>query len=393
MPEAVLVSAVRTPVGRAPKGALSTTHPGDLAATALCGALDRVPGLDRAEIDDVILGCAQPEGEQGWNIARMAALRAGLPVEIPCFTVNRLCSSGLEAIALADLRICAGGERVVVAGGTESMSMIPLGGMKPSPNPWLAEHYPASLMTMGLTAERVARHYGISREDQDAFSLCSHIKAVAAQRAGRFSEELVPVKVTTAVPGAKAGKPVVTETVFAADEGPRAYTSAVALAKLKPAFHAQGTVTAGNSSQTSDGAAAAVLMEAGRAQELGIHPLGRLVAYAATGCPPEEMGIGPITAIPKALRLASLTLSDIGLIEFNEAFAAQALAVIRVLGLDPERINVNGGAIALGHPLGCTGARLTATLLHEMKRSETRYGSVSMCIGGGMGAAGIFEKM
>jgi acetyl-CoA acyltransferase len=393
MPEAVLVSAVRTPVGRAPKGALSTTRPDDLAALAVGRALERIPELDRAEIDDVILGCAQPEGEQGWNIARMAVLRAGLPVDIPGVTVNRLCSSGLEAIALADLRIHSGGDRVVVAGGAESMSLLPMGGLKPSPNPWLAEHYPASLLTMGLTAERVARHYGVSREDQDAFALASHRKALAARAAGRFSEELIPVTVTTAVPGAKAGKTVVTERVFSADEGPRADTSAEALARLKPAFHAQGTVTAGNSSQTSDGAAAVVLMEAGRARELGIRPLGRLVAYAATGCLPEEMGIGPITAIPKALRRAGLTLDEIGLIEFNEAFAAQALAVIRVLGLDMERINVNGGAIALGHPLGCTGAKLTATLLSEMRRRQIRYGMVTMCVGGGMGAAGIFERL
>jgi acetyl-CoA acyltransferase len=393
MPEAVLVSAVRTPVGRAPKGALSTTRPDDLAARAVGGALDRIPALDRTEIDDVILGCAQPEGEQGWNIARMAALRAGLPVEIPGVTVNRLCSSGLEAIALADLRIRSGGDKVVVAGGAESMSLIPMGGLKPSPNPWLAEHYPASLMTMGLTAERVARHYAVSRDDQDAFALRSHRKAVAAQAAGRFAEELIPVNVKNAAPGAKAGKPVVTETAFVSDEGPRADTSAEALAKLKPAFHAQGTVTAGNASQTSDGAAAAVLMEAGRAKELGIHPLGRLVAYAATGCLPEEMGIGPISAIPKALGLAGLKLDQIGLIEFNEAFAAQALAVIRVLGLDPERINVNGGAIALGHPLGCTGAKLTATLLSEMRRRQVHYGMVTMCVGGGMGAAGIFELL
>jgi acetyl-CoA acyltransferase len=393
MPEAVLVSAVRTPVGRAPKGALSTTRPDDLAALAVRGALDKIPELNRAEIDDVILGCAQPEGEQGWNIARMAVLRAGLPVEIPGVTVNRLCSSGLEAIALADLRIRSGGDRVVVAGGAESMSLLPFGGLKPSPNPWMAEHYPASLLTMGLTAERVARRYGISREDQDAFALASHRKALAAQAAGRFSEELIPVTVATAVPGIKAGKLKVSETLFSADEGPRADTSAEALAKLKPAFHAQGTVTAGNSSQTSDGAAATVLMEAGRARELGIRPLARLVAYAATGCLPEEMGIGPISAIPKALRRAGLTLDDIGLIEFNEAFAAQALAVIRALGLDMKRINVNGGAIALGHPLGCTGAKLTATLLQEMKRRKARYGMVTMCVGGGMGVAGIFERL
>jgi acetyl-CoA acyltransferase len=393
MPEAVFVSAVRTPVGRAPKGALSTTRPDDLAALAVTAALDRVPELDRFEIDDVIFGCAQPEGEQGWDIARWAVLRAGLPVEIPGVTVNRLCSSGLEAIALADLRIRAGDDRVVVAGGAETMSMLPFGGLKPSPNPYMAEHYPASLLTMGLTAERVARHYQVSREDQDAFALSSHRKAVAAQTAGRFDGELIPVPVTTAVPGTRAGKPVVTESTFAADEGPRADTTAEALAKLKPAFHAQGTVTAGNASQTSDGAAASVLMEAGRARELGIRPLGRMVAYAATGCLPEEMGIGPITAIPKALRKAGLTLADIGLIEFNEAFASQALAVIRELGLDPERINVNGGAIALGHPLGCTGAKLTATLLAEMRRRQVQFGMVTMCVGGGMGAAGIFELL
>ena len=393
MSEAVIVSAVRTPVGRAPKGALSTTRPDDLAALAINAALDRIPGLSKSDVDDVILGCAQPEGEQGWNIGRFALLRAGLPVEIPGVTLNRLCASGLEAIVQADLRIRAGGDRVVLAGGAESMSLIPLGGLKPSPNPWLAEHYPAALTTMGLTAERVARHYEVSRADQDAFALASHQKAVAAQSAGRFAEELVPVKVTTATPGSRAGKPVVKESSFAADEGPRADTTAEALSRLKPAFHAQGTVTAGNSSQTSDGAAAAVLMEAGRAKELGIPPLGRLVSYAAVGCLPEEMGIGPLFAIPKALSRAGLTLADIGLIELNEAFASQALAVIRVLGLDPGRINVNGGAIALGHPLGCSGAKLTATLLQEMKARSVRYGMVTMCVGGGMGAAGIFELL
>ncbi len=393
MPEAVLVNAVRTPVGRAPKGALSTTRPDDLAALVLTGALERVPALDKAEIDDVILGCAQPEGEQAWDVARWAVLRAGLPVEIPGATVNRLCSSGLEAIAIADQRIRAGGDRVVIAGGVESMSMLPFGGLKPSPNPYLAEHYPASLLTMGLTAERVARRYEISREEQDAFALESHKRALAAQAAGRFNNELIPVTVTTATPGAKAGKPIIKETVFSADEGPRADSTAEALAKLKPAFHAQGTVTAGNSSQTSDGAAAAVLMEAGRAKELGIQPIARLVAYAVTGCLPEEMGIGPVTAIPKALSRAGLTLNEIGLIELNEAFAAQVLAVMRTLGLDPERVNVNGGAIALGHPLGCTGAKLTATLLAEMERRKARYGIVTMCVGGGMGAAGIFERL
>jgi acetyl-CoA acyltransferase len=400
MPEAVLVSAVRTPVGRAPKGALSTTRPDDLAATALGGALDKIPNLSRAEIEDVILGCAQPEGEQGWDIARWTILRAGLPVEVPGATINRLCASGLEAIAMADQRIRSAGFKVVVAGGAESMSLLPFGGLKPSPNPYLAEHYPASLLTMGLTAERVAKHYNISRDDQDAFALASHQKALAAQAAGRFDGELVPVKIATASVESNGGrsslrghKPELAESVFAADEGPRADTSAEALARLKPAFHAQGTVTAGNSSQTSDGAAAAVLMDAARARELGIAPIARLVAYAVTGCLPEEMGIGPVTAIPKALALAGLTLDDIDLIELNEAFAAQALAVIRTLGLNPERVNVNGGAIALGHPLGCTGAKLTASLLSEMRRRQARYGMVTMCAGGGMGAAGIFERL
>jgi len=393
MLEAVLVSAVRTPVGRAPKGALSTTRPDDLAATAITGALARATALDKSSIDDVILGCAQPEGEQGWNIARMAALRAGLPVEIPGATVNRLCASGLEAIAIADHRIRSGAAQIIVAGGAESMSLIPMGGNKPSPNPWLASNYPASMLTMGLTAERVARHYGISRVDQDDFALRSHQKALAAQAAGRFAEELIPVRVTTATPRIPPKKPHVQEKEFSADEGPRADTSAAALAALKPVFHAQGTVTAGNSSQTSEGAAAAILMEAGRARELGIQPLARLVSYAVTGCLPEEMGIGPITAIPKALALGGLTLADIDLIELNEAFAAQALAIIRALNLDPEKINVNGGAIALGHPLGCTGAKLTATLLQEMKARSARYGMVTMCVGGGMGAAGIFELL
>lgn len=393
MPDAVLVSSLRTPVGRAPRGTLANMRPDDLAAVAINGALARVPQLDKAEIDDVILGCAQPEGEAGFNMARFAAIRAGLPIEVPGVTVNRLCSSGLEAIAQADMRIRVGFNSVVIAGGAESMSLIPMGGNKPSPNPWLAENYPASLLTMGLTAERVARHYSISRDDQDTFALRSHRRATAAQAEERFTGELIPVPVTTATPTSKAGKPTVEEKIFSADEGPRADTSADALAKLKPVFHQQGTVTAGNSSQTSDGAAATVLMEAGRARELGIKPLARLVAYAATGCLPEEMGIGPIHAIPKALKLAGLTLDQIDLIELNEAFAAQAIAVMRTLGLDPEKVNVNGGAIALGHPLGCTGAKLTATLLSEMHRRKARYGMVTMCVGGGMGAAGIFERL
>jgi acetyl-CoA acyltransferase len=384
-------------------GALSTTRPDDLAALTICGALDRLPALDRNEIDDVILGCAQPEGEQGWNIGRFAALRAGLPVTIPGVTVNRLCSSGLEAIALADLRIRAGENRVIVAGGAESMSLIPLGGNKPSPNPWLAEHYPASLLTMGLTAERVAQHYQVSREDQDAFAYASHQKALAAQAAGAFSAEILPVTIETVTvetgarqnvaQGQKPGRPIRSETLFSVDESPRSSTSLEVLSRLKPAFHARGSVTAGNSSPTSDGAAAVVLMDAARASELGIAPLGRMVAYAATGCLPEEMGIGPVTAIPKALQRAGLTLADVGLIELNEAFAAQALAVIRTLDLDPARINVNGGAIALGHPLGCTGAKLATSLLHEMRRRRVRYGMVTMCVGGGMGAAGIFELL
>ncbi len=391
MPDPVLVAAVRTPVGRAPRGALSTTRPEDLASIALSGALDKIPGLEKSAIDDVILGCAQPEAEQGWNIARMAALRAGLPVEVPGATVNRLCASGLEAIAIADQRIRTGAARAIVAGGVESMSLIPMGGNKPSPNPWLAENYPASLLTMGLTAERVARHYGISRVDQDEFALRSHQKALAAQAAGRFAEELVPVPVSIIVPDPKTGKPVATKKNFAADEGPRADTSAEALTLLKPAFHSQGTVTAGNSSQTSDGAAAAIVMDAAFARDLGLQPLARLVSYAVTGCLPEEMGIGPITAIPKALKLAGLTLNDIDVIELNEAFAAQTLAIMRALNLDQEKINVNGGAIALGHPLGCTGAKLTATLLAEMARQNARYCMVTMCVGGGMGAAGLFE--
>jgi acetyl-CoA acyltransferase len=392
MPEAVIVSAVRTAVGRSGKGAFSTTRPDDLASAAVQGALERVPALNTAEVDDVILGCAMPEGEQGWNMARNVVLRAGLPVSIGGVTVNRLCASGLEAVAQASMRVQTGISTVVVAGGAESMSLIPMGGNKPAPNPWLAEHYPAALLTMGLTAERVAKHYGVSREDQDAFSLASHQKALAAQAAGKFSE-IVKVNVSYSSATSKPANPNVAEAAVMADEGPRADTSLEALAKLKPAFHASGTVTAGNSSQTSDGAAAVIVMNGDRAAELGLKPLGRLVAYATVGCLPEEMGAGPIFAIPKVLKQAGLTLDDIGLIELNEAFAAQALAVIRELGLDPEKVNVNGGAIALGHPLGCTGAKLTAQILAEMERRQTRYGLVTMCVGGGMGAAGVFELM
>jgi acetyl-CoA acyltransferase len=368
-------------------------RPDDLAAAAVRGALDRVQALDSKEIGDLVLGCAMPEGEQGWNLARTVVLRAGLPVAIGGVTVNRLCASGLEAVAQAAYQVDSGRVTAVVAGGAESMSMIPMSGNKPSPNPWLSENYPQALLTMGLTAERVARHYGVSREDQDKFSLESHRKALAAQKSGRFAEEIVPVSVVAASPDGKPGEPQVSEIVVDTDEGPRADTSLEALARLIPAFHAAGTVTAGNSSQTSDGAAAVVLMSALRAKELGITPLGRLVTYATVGCLPEEMGAGPIFAIPKALKQAGLTLGDIGLIELNEAFAAQALAVIRELGLDPERVNRNGGAIALGHPLGCTGAKLTASILAEMKRRQVRYGMVTMCVGGGMGAAGIFELL
>lgn len=392
MREAVIAAAVRTPVGKAPKGSLRTTRPDDLGAVAIRGALERVHDLVAREVEDVIMGCAMPEAEQGMNVARISSLRAGIPIEAAAMTINRFCASGLQSIALAAERIRSGGADVIIAGGTESMSFVPMGGNKLSINPWLAENYPDSYNSMGLTAERVAREYGISREDADAFAYTSHQRALTAQRAGRFEEEIVAVPITTTVPDAKS-KPVTSVVEFRADEGPRADTSVEALAKLKPAFHAKGTVTAGNSSQTSDGAAAAVVMSADRAKEHGVTPIARFVAYAYAGCLPEEMGLGPVFAIPKALKQAGLTLDDIELIELNEAFAAQSLAVIRKLGLDPAKVNVNGGAIALGHPLGCTGAKLTASLLHEMKRRNARYGMVTMCVGGGMGAAGIFENL
>jgi acetyl-CoA acyltransferase len=391
MTEAVLVSAVRTAVGKSGRGALATTRPDDLAAAAIRGALDRVPALDAKEIDDVILGCAMPEAEQGMNVARIASLRAGLPVDASAMTINRFCASGLQSIAIAAERIRGGGAHAIVAGGTESMSMVPMGGNKISANPWLVDHYADSYLSMGLTAERVAARYGISREQADEFALASHQKALAA--AERFQEEIVPVSVTYSSATRNPAKPETRTVEFKVDEGPRADTSREALANLKPAFHAKGTVTAGNSSQTSDGAAACVVLSAERAEQLGLKPLGRFVAFATAGTLPEEMGIGPVFAIPKALTLAGLSLDQIGLIELNEAFAAQALAVIQQAGLDPEKVNVNGGAVALGHPLGCTGAKLTATLLHEMKRRRVRYGLVTMCVGGGMGAAGIFENL
>jgi acetyl-CoA acyltransferase len=382
MAEAVIVSAVRTAVGKAPKGTLRNMRPDDMAAVAIREAIRRVPGLSDEEIDDVIIGCAMPEAEQGMNVARIASLRAGLPVTTSAMTVNRFCSSGLQSIALAAERIIAGSAQTIVAGGTESMSMVPMTGHKLAPNPYLVEHAPDTYLSMGLTAENLARKYGISREESDQFSLRSHQKAIAAVLAGNFADEIVPLTVP-AEPGSR-------EVTFSADEGPRTDTSMEALSKLKPAFHARGTVTAGNSSQTSDGAAASVVMSAARARELGIEPLANFVAFATGGVPPEMMGIGPVAAIPKALKQAGLSLDDIDLIELNEAFAVQALAVIKEVGLDPEKVNVNGGAIALGHPLGCTGAKLTATLLSEMRRRRRRYGMVTMCIGGGMGAAGIF---
>ncbi|HVH70841.1 MAG TPA: acetyl-CoA C-acyltransferase [Candidatus Dormibacteraeota bacterium] len=402
MPEAVIVSAVRTPVGRAYKGSLRATRPDDLAALAIKETLARVPGLETKEIDDVILGCAMPEGEQGMNVARIAALRAGLPVETSAMTINRFCSSGLQAIALAAERIRGGSANVIVAGGTESMSMVPMGGNKISPNPWLVDHYPDAYISMGLGTENIARKFGITREQADEFSLNSHKKALAAIAAGNFKDETVPVEVKmTSVPnghvapskGKAAPKPVTQTLTFSVDEGPRPDTSLDALAKLKPAFHVKGTVTAGNSSQMSDGAAAAVVMSGARAKSLGVKPLARFVAYATAGVLPEEFGIGPVRAIPKVLKLAGLSLNDIAVIELNEAFAAQSLAVIQQVGLDPARVNPNGGAIALGHPLGCTGAKLAATVIRELQRRNARYGMVTMCIGGGMGAAGILERV
>ena len=391
MREVIIASSVRTPVGRAYKGTLRATRPDELAAVAIKGALERVPQLDAKEIEDVILGCAMPEAEQGMNVARIASLRAGLPVEVSALTINRFCSSGLQAIAMAAERIMSGGAEVIVAGGTESMSMIPMGGHKISPNPWLVENYPGAYLTMGLTAERVAQRVGITREAADEFSLRSHQKALAAIAAGKFADEVVSVPVSFSMPN--GSKPKRQEITFKVDEGPRGDTSLEALLALKPAFHMKGTVTAGNSSQMSDGAAAAVVMSAERAKALGIQPLARYVAFATAGYKPEEMGLGPVFAIPKVLKMAGLKLSDIDVIELNEAFAAQSLGVMKEAGIDPEKVNPNGGAIALGHPLGCTGAKLTATVIRELKRRNARYGMVTMCVGGGMGAAGIFENL
>jgi len=381
MIDAVIVSAVRTPVGKAPNGALRYTRPDELGALVIREALRHAPGIDPAEIDDVIMGCAMPEGEQGLNVARIASLRAGVPITASAVTVNRFCSSGLQAIAYAAERVRAGGASVIIAGGTESMSMVPMGGNKIAPNPALVDSYPDVYLTTGLVAENHARETGITRAEQDAFALRSHQRAVSAIDAGRFADETVPVPV---VPNG---------VVLTQDEGPRRDTSLEALAKLKAAFHVKGTVTAGNSSQTSDGAAAVVVMSSDRARELGLAPLGRFVGFATAGVEPERFGVGPIPAIKKVLKLTGLALEQIDLVEMNEAFAVQVLACLRELPIDPERLNVNGGAIALGHPLGCTGAKLTATLLYEMRRRSARYGMVTMCVGGGMGAAGVFERL
>jgi acetyl-CoA acyltransferase len=375
MTEAVIVSAVRTPIGKAPNGALRSSRPDDLGAVVITEALRRAPGVDPAEVEDVILGCAMPEAEQGLNVARIASLRAGIPVSASAVTVNRFCSSGLQSIAFAAERIMAGFATTIIAGGAESMSLVPMGGNKIAPNPTLIDSYPDVYLSTGLVAENHAREASVSREEQDTFALRSHQRAVAAIDAGRFKDE------TVALPE------------LGTDEGPRRDTSLEALAKLRPAFHVKGTVTAGNSSQTSDGAAAVVVLSGERARALGLEPLGRFVAYATAGVEPERFGIGPVPAIRKVLKMAGLSLDQIDLVELNEAFAAQVIACLRELPIDPERLNVNGGAIALGHPLGCTGAKLTATLLYEMRRRKARYGLVSMCVGGGMGAAGIFERM
>ncbi len=392
MKDAVIVSAVRTAVGKAPAGTLRTTRPDEMGAVVLAEALRRAPALDPAEIDDVILGCAMPEAEQGLNVARIASLRAGVPVAASAVTVNRFCASGLQAIAQAAERIVAGQATAILAGGTESMSLVPMGGHKVAPNPALVASHPDVYLTTGLVAENHARESRISREAQDAFALESHRRAIAAIDAGRFNEEIVPLSVALAEPGAANGAPAVRQMNFAIDEGPRRDTSAEALAKLRPAFHVAGSVTAGNSSQMSDGAAAVLIVESERARALGLTPLARFVGYATAGVEPERFGIGPVPAVRKVLARAGLQLEDMALVELNEAFAAQVLACLQELPIDPALLNVNGGAIALGHPLGCTGAKLTTTLLHELQRRSGRYGLVTMCVGGGMGAAGIFER-
>ncbi|MBD0369689.1 MAG: acetyl-CoA C-acyltransferase [Pyrinomonadaceae bacterium] len=392
MREAVIVAGVRTAVGKAPRGSLRTTRPDDMAASVIKDLLRRVPALQPETIDDVIIGCATPEGEQGTNVARIASLRAGLSYEVPAVTVNRFCSSGSQTIAMAAERIMAGMADCIIAGGTESMSLL-RGNTKFRPNPYLVENYPEVYLSMGLTAENVSRKYNVSREESDAFSYRSHRRALAAQSAGRFKDDgIVPLEVEINEVG-DDGRVKRKQLTFEVDEGPRADTTVEALAKLRPVFHARGSVTAGNSSQTSDGAAAVLVMSRERAEELGLKPLARFVSYAVGGVPPEIMGMGPVVAVPKALKLAGLKLDDVDLIELNEAFACQAIAVMRELGMDDERTNVNGGAVALGHPLGASGAKLTVQLLGEMRRRKSRYGMVTMCVGGGQGAATIFENL
>ncbi len=392
MNDAVIVSAVRTPIGKAPNGTLRGTRPDELAATVIAEALRRAPGIESSEIEDVMLGCAMPEAEQGLNVARIASLRAGVPVSASAVTINRFCSSGLQAIAFAAERIMCGAASAIIAGGTESMSMVPMGGHKVAPNPTLIDAYPDVYLSTGLVAENHARESGITREEQDVFAFESHQRAIAAIDGGRFAEEIVPVTARL-VDGRNGNRVQTSEVRFAVDEGPRRDTSREALAQLRPAFHARGSVTAGNSSQTSDGAAAVIVVSGERARQSGLMPLGRFVAFATAGVEPERFGIGPVPAMRKVLKLAGLTMDQIGLVELNEAFAAQVLACLKEQPIDPTRLNVNGGAIALGHPLGCTGAKLTTTLLYEMKRRSVRYGMVTMCVGGGMGAAGIFERM
>ena len=391
MENAVVIDCLRTPVGKAPKGGLRRVRPDDLAAAVVKVLLEKYPQVPCGEIEDLILGCAMPEGEAGNNMARNVALRAGLPDSVTGVTINRYCSSGLQSIAMAADRIRVGSAHIMLAGGSESMSMIPFGGNKLSPNPWFVDHRPEIYMNMGLTAEQLQKRYGVTRVDADAFAYGSHQKALRAQASGNFEDEIVPIDVEMIV--MNGTKPKTTTSRISKDEGPRADTSVEALSKLKPVFHAHGTVTAGNSSQTSDGAAMALVMSESRANKLGLKPKARFVSFATGGVPPEVMGIGPVVAIPKALALAGLKLDEIGVIELNEAFAVQALSVIREAGLDPEKINPNGGAIALGHPLGCTGAKLTATILREMERRDVRYGMVTMCVGGGQGAAGILERL
>ncbi len=389
MREVVIVSGARLAQGKAPKGTLRSLRPEDMAATVIKEAINRVPGLDPAMVEDVVLGCAFPEGEQGLNLGRIAAVRAGLPTSVPGFTINRFCSSGLNAIAIAANAIAAGQMEIAVAGGVESMSRVPMGGHVPRPHPEIVETYPQLYISMGHTAENVCGRYNVSREDMDAFALRSHQKAAAAIDEGRFKDEIVPVKVKQAVFDGK--KVTEKEIIFDTDEGVRRDTTIEALAKLRPAFAAKGTVTAGNSSQTTDGAAAVVVMSREKAEELGVKPMAIFRAFAVGGVDPDVMGIGPVAAVPKALKQAGITMEDVDLIELNEAFASQSLAVIRELGMDIEKVNVNGGAIALGHPLGCSGARLTVTIMHEARRRKAKYGLVTMCVGGGMGAAGVLE--